>query len=211
MTLSDLMSPLANAFWNSPRSNVCSWLSQTRKSAAATRAGSSSCFPGTSAPMALTCTALPAGSHRLMRSGARDVVDVWISWHSAATSSALAWRTSQPSERISSQKRCMRSWSLAHTSARRHGVTALRRRSCQRAWTPEPKSPTCRRDSPRGARTCAARAAAAAVRISVSRPSSKKIACRRVVRWLKSRFRPEFIGRPRCSFSRTPPGATLMT
>mmetsp|Transcript_68029 Transcript_68029/g.210455 ORF Transcript_68029/g.210455 Transcript_68029/m.210455 type:complete len:206 (-) Transcript_68029:111-728(-) len=205
------MSPLAKASWNSPRSKVCARLSQTRRSAAATNAGSSSCFPGTSAPIALTWTPLPAGSQRRSRSGTRAGVAVWISWHSAASSSGPAGRTSQPSERISSHKRCMRSGSRAHTSARRQGVTAFKSRSCQRAWTPEPKSPTCWSASPRGAKTRAARAAAAAVLISVSSPSSKKTACKRMVRWLKSRFRPELTGRPRCSFSRTPPGAILMT
>mmetsp|Transcript_74045 Transcript_74045/g.239385 ORF Transcript_74045/g.239385 Transcript_74045/m.239385 type:complete len:207 (+) Transcript_74045:244-864(+) len=204
------MRPLAAASWNSPRSTVCARLSQTRRSAAATKVGSSSCFPGTSAPMAFTCTP-PAGSHSRMRTGARAAVTVWISWHRAASSAAGAAETSQPSARMSSQKRAARAGSRVCTSTRRQGVTDFRKRSCHRACTPAPKIPISLSASPRGARTRAASAAAAAVRISVRSPSSKKMASSRVVRWLSSRFRPVFTGKPRASFSRTPPGAILMT
>mmetsp|Transcript_136047 Transcript_136047/g.303040 ORF Transcript_136047/g.303040 Transcript_136047/m.303040 type:complete len:222 (-) Transcript_136047:381-1046(-) len=174
--------PSAAAARNSPRSNVCARLSQTRRSAEATRAGSSSCFPGTSAPMAFTCTASPTGNHARLSSGARDVVTVWMSWQRDANSSREAGRTSQPSERISSQKRWTRAGSRACTRARRQGVTAFSSRSCHRACTPEPRTPTSRSASPHGANKRAASAAAAAVRISVRRPSSKKMASRRVVR-----------------------------
>ncbi|CAK0858187.1 unnamed protein product [Prorocentrum cordatum] len=158
------------------------------------------------------CTppALPA-NHDLQSRGSRAVVAVWISWHSAATSRAEAGTASQPSARISSQKRARRAPSRACANTRRQGVTTLSSRSCHRACTPQPSTPTARSARPRGASRLAARAAAAAVRSSVRRPSSKKMASRRAVRWLNSRLSPVFTGRLRASFARTPPGDTLMT
>ncbi|CAK0858189.1 unnamed protein product [Prorocentrum cordatum] len=212
--------PRAPASRSSPRSKVCALLSQTRRSAEATSSGSSSC-QGSTQTVACSCDrslsremctppALPA-NHDLQSRGSRAVVAVWISWHSAATSRAEAGTASQPSARISSQKRARRAPSRACANTRRQGVTTLSSRSCHRACTPQPSTPTARSARPRGASRLAARAAAAAVRSSVRRPSSKKMASRRAVRWLNSRLSPVFTGRLRASFARTPPGDTLMT
>mmetsp|Transcript_101601 Transcript_101601/g.287889 ORF Transcript_101601/g.287889 Transcript_101601/m.287889 type:complete len:245 (-) Transcript_101601:264-998(-) len=201
------ISPSAAACWNSPRSNVCALLSQTRRSAAATRLASSSCLPGVSAPTAVMC--VPARTHSRRTTGDRADVTVWIRVLPRTTSSAEPHRASQPSADTSRQNRAACSASRLCTRTRRHGVTAFRNRSCHRAWTPAPIRPIV--ETSAGHQQDEASADAAAVRISVRSPSSKRMASSRAVLWLRTSISPLLTGRPRWGFSCTPPGATLMT
>ena len=198
-TLSSASTPAATACWISPRSTHCARESATTRSAAATSAGSSSCLPLESAPIASTSAGRPL-SQLAITSGSR--AGVTVSTTSAASHAARALAqtsTSQPFARISAANASACSARRAHAVTRRQLVTDASSRSCQRACTPQPITPIDATAG--GAKRRSAIAPAAAVRSSVSRPPSHRIATG--ARALNTSTSPLF-----CP---PPPEATLLT
>eukprot|EP00966_Prymnesium_polylepis_P040798 946637-Prymnesium_polylepis.1 len=150
--------------------------------------------------MASTNTGRPV-SHVACTSGARAGVTVRTMLAVAHASCALEQTsTDQPSARISVAKAFACSGRRVQVVTRRQDVTEARRRNCHRAWMPQPMTAIV---VAAGARWRAARAPAAAVRSSVRRPPSHRIATGANVCCEKTSIRPLF-----CP---PPPEATLDT